>query len=205
MGTTTLEKKMFLILFSLIQFTLAYSLSGKIVNVDHPSNAIITLTGNTNVFKQNVLNNGDFHFENIPTGSYLLKILKIDYTFADIRIDVSTKKEGVIIARFVENPDMRLSLPLKILPKFPNVYFEKPPAFNILSIFAHPMILMMVLMGGMSFCLPKLMENVDQDTLKEVQGVDPNAPKEQIEEVKLGAVSSNAIANAFNSKSLKNK
>ena len=24
--------------------------------------------------------------------------------------------------------------------------------------------------GGMSFCLPKLMENVDQDTLKEVQG-----------------------------------
>jgi len=53
---------MFLILFSLIQLTLAYSLSGKIVNVDHPSNAIITLTGNTNVFKQNVLNNGDFHF-----------------------------------------------------------------------------------------------------------------------------------------------
>lgn len=40
-----------------------------------------------------------------------------------------------------------------------------------MSILANPMILMVVLMGGMSLCLPKLMASVDQDTLNEARGI----------------------------------
>ena len=48
-------------------------------------------------------------------------------------------------------------------------YFVARPQLSILSIFRHPMILMMVPMMLMMFCLPKMMENVDPEELKQMQ------------------------------------
>ena len=48
---------------------------------------------------------------------------------------------------------------------------QDPPKFSLMSIFANPMLLMVLVMGGLSFCLPKLMENVDPEALREAQGI----------------------------------
>lgn len=42
-------------------------------------------------------------------------------------------------------------------------YFEKKPGFTIMSILSNPMILMGVVMVGMMFLMPKMMDNLDPE------------------------------------------
>ena len=48
-------------------------------------------------------------------------------------------------------------------------YFEKRQQMSIMSIFANPMMLMMMVTLGLGMLMPKLMENLDPEELKKMQ------------------------------------
>ena len=48
-------------------------------------------------------------------------------------------------------------------------YYEPRQGFNIFGIFKNPMLLMMLVMGGMMFMMPKMMENLDPEQQEQMK------------------------------------
>ncbi len=109
------------------------------------------------------LANGAFAFSDVRAGQYVLSVQFVKFAFADVRVDVGA--DGSVRARVADDPDGKLSVPLDLAPLGATVYYQEAQTFKITSILFHPMILMMLVMGGFSFILPKL---VDKDAMKEL-------------------------------------
>ncbi|KAJ3212899.1 ER membrane protein complex subunit 7 [Dinochytrium kinnereticum] len=118
-----------------------------------------------------VEDDGSFTID-VPDGSHLLEIISPGYFFNKVRLSVS----GSSVLAFMHvdgtswvrtGPAMELPLELPCRGQFQ--YFMAREGFDIWSIFANPMMLMM---GGsliMFFVLPKMMSGLDPETLKEMQ------------------------------------
>ncbi|KAF8316128.1 hypothetical protein DL93DRAFT_2111649 [Clavulina sp. PMI_390] len=63
----------------------------------------------------------------------------------------------------------QLPYPIAISTKGEKVYVVKKKGFDVLEMFKNPMMLMMLLAGGMVFILPTIMENMDPEMVKEMQ------------------------------------
>ncbi|KAJ1340661.1 hypothetical protein BSLG_004755 [Batrachochytrium salamandrivorans] len=122
---------------------------------------------------------GEFYFPNIRDGSHLLQVLCRQYDFNKIRLDVTGKtvrasitetgKGWAVHGKFVDTP-----LFLEPLGSFN--FFKARESFNIMSLFANPMLLMS---GGtmlLFFLLPKLQAGIDRDAVEEYKN-DKDAPK----------------------------
>lgn len=62
-----------------------------------------------------------------------------------------------------------VELPLFLRPRVEYKFESDPPIFSIWSILGNPMILMTVVPLGLLLLMPKLMENMDPEALKEFQ------------------------------------
>lgn len=66
-------------------------------------------------------------------------------------------------------PKQAVSYPLELIAHASYQYYEARQRFSIFAIFKNPMLLMMLVMGGMMFMMPKMMENLDPEQKEQMQ------------------------------------
>lgn len=119
----------------------------------------------------------------VEEGSYILSVISHDYLFdtvshndsslskplrlEQLRIDVRSDPKSQLqvrpyVAGTPHNPPSTVVLPypITLTPRLKNVYFVEAEAFNLLAMLKNPMILMMVVTGGLVMAMPYIMVNV---------------------------------------------
>jgi hypothetical protein len=151
------------VLALLVSAVVCVDISGRVrVPVSDSCDGVIRLRGEQGERVSVPLSNGAFVFRDVPVGSYVLTVQFVKFAFGDVKLDVLESKESdkalLVKARSLDEPDKLLSLPLDLAPSNLYVYYQEAPTFRVTSILFHPMILMMLVMGGMSFVLPKMVD-----------------------------------------------
>ena len=114
----------------------------------------------------------------VPNGTYILSLISHDYFFNQVsfylndrfpaltyifqlRLDVknSTVEVRLYTPGTPLNPPSPVPLPYPIvlIPREKSVYFVPPETFNLVGMMSNPMMLLMVLGGGMMLAMPYLM------------------------------------------------
>eukprot|EP01112_Ceratiomyxa_fruticulosa_P014300 TRINITY_DN4085_c0_g2_i1.p1 TRINITY_DN4085_c0_g2~~TRINITY_DN4085_c0_g2_i1.p1 ORF type:complete len:194 (+),score=26.54 TRINITY_DN4085_c0_g2_i1:128-709(+) len=136
-----------------------------------PSNTNIVLTSmDGDVYSTLALEDGRFKFKNIPSGeTYLLQVHAIPYHFDPVLIEIS--KKSVITANILSNDtETYTTHPLLLNAVYKSNYFQPRLPYDFTSLFRNPMVLMIGVTMLMTFAMPKLMANMDPETIKEMQG-----------------------------------
>ncbi|CAI2186527.1 3840_t:CDS:2, partial [Funneliformis geosporum] len=149
-----------------------YKIEGRLVpNLSQlePSTKIVLDGGKYSVL---IRKNGKFVIDNVPPGSYLLEVSSRKFIYPKIRVDVDPR--GVrpfvtITGSEWSNNGPALQYPLELSARSPSDYFVVREGFSITSLFANPYIIMMGFSVVILFIMPKMMANLDQDALKELQ------------------------------------
>ncbi|KAK6927540.1 ER membrane protein complex subunit 7, beta-sandwich domain [Dillenia turbinata] len=110
---------------------------------------------------------GYFSFHNVPAGTHLIEVDAIGYFFSPVRIDVSARNPGQIQAALTENRKGLTELVLEPLRE--EQYYEIREPFSIISVVKSPMGLMVGFMLIVVFLMPKLMENMDPEEMRQAQ------------------------------------
>lgn len=153
-----------LLLATLVSVSVCVDVSGRVrVPPLDSCDGVVRLRGGVDERATVPLANGAFAFSDVSAGQYVLSVQFVKFAFADVRVDVGA--DGSVRARLADEPDAKLSVPLDLAPLGATVYYQEAQTFKITSILFHPMILMMLVMGGFSFILPKM---VDKDAMKEL-------------------------------------
>jgi len=160
----------------------------------HPQTQVILDAGR---YKAGVRKDGSFIIHDVAPGSYLFQVLARDHVFDQVRVDVLTEEPespsspitttaptGVfsIPSQIVEvrpvppgthfspsPPNPHLPYPLVLSAHARKVYFVPHEGFNIVEMFKNPMMLMMVLAAFLILVLPKAMEGMDPDMVKDMK------------------------------------
>ncbi|KMT18976.1 hypothetical protein BVRB_2g030740 [Beta vulgaris subsp. vulgaris] len=110
---------------------------------------------------------GYFSFHNVPAGTHLLEVAATGYFFSPVRVDVSARNPGKVQAALTET--RRGLAELSLEPLREEDYYEKREPFSVLSIVKSPMGLMVGFMVLVVFVMPKLMENMDPEEMRQAQ------------------------------------
>ncbi|KAJ7071305.1 hypothetical protein C8F01DRAFT_1109955 [Mycena amicta] len=118
----------------------------------------------------NVIFDGSFTIPNVSEGVYLLSVVSHDYVFDQLRIDVLDS--GYQVRPYAVgtplNPPSTIILPeISLVARVTHGYYMPPQSFNLMGMLGSPMVLMLVVGGGMVLAMPYLMKNMDPETLKE--------------------------------------
>jgi len=112
---------------------------------------------------------GSFVIHSVPAGGYLLEVYDTQRTWPTVRVDVSAKAQGKLRALMTHNR-LPLPFPLPLEPLVSNLsFFEKREGFKISSILMNPMAIMMGVTLLIMVAMPKMMQNMDPEQLKEMQ------------------------------------
>ncbi|CAF2113879.1 unnamed protein product [Brassica napus] len=146
-----------------------------------PSNVIGHLSKLSNV--KVILNGGQsvtflrpdgyFTFHKVPAGTHLVEVSAMGYFFSpasflfSVRVDVSARHHGKVHATLTETRRSLTELVLEPLRE--EQYYEIREPFSIFSIVKSPMGLMVGFMVVVVFLMPKLMENIDPEEMKQAQ------------------------------------
>ena len=125
------------------------------------------------------LNHPISHRPDVPTGTYVLSVLSHDYSFDQVctpflttsgahnvyqvRIDVSPEEPLPHVQSYtfgtplLTKSSVSLPYPVVLIPRHKNVYFSPRESFNLLGMFQSPMMMIMVLTGGMMLAMPYIM------------------------------------------------
>ncbi|XP_010472533.1 PREDICTED: ER membrane protein complex subunit 7 homolog [Camelina sativa] len=110
---------------------------------------------------------GYFTFHKVPAGTHLIEVSAMGYFFSPVRVDVSARHRGKVQATLTET---RRSLTEMVLePLREEQYYEIREPFNVMNIVKSPMGLMVGFMVVVVFLMPKLMENIDPEEMKQAQ------------------------------------
>jgi hypothetical protein len=120
----------------------------------------------------NIIKDGTFVIYDVPEGIYVLSVLAHDYAFDQLRIDVlpdlPTPEIRPYVAGTPLNPPSTISLPypVSLSARQKHVYFVPLESFNLVGMFQNPMMLLMVLGGGMMLAMPYIMKNMDPEAME---------------------------------------
>ena len=141
----------------------------------------------------------EFNNLTVP-GSYLLDIFSRDYTFAPYRVDLNTPEDGTAVidgvwetyrgtrwddkgpllggasadpATTPPQPQI-VTVSAKVLAK--KNFYEERPGFDPMSLLKNPMILLAIVALGITFGMPKLMENMDPEMKAEYEQMQKTSP-----------------------------
>jgi len=157
-----------------------YRLEGRIIpDDDFP--IIESLGQNSRVyidqglFSSYIQDNGRFILHDIPKGNYSLKVSTNLYQFQMLRVDIGHTPERKVVARILrvggdfDATGPEIGYPIRMSPISKYDYFTLREGFNFLGILSSPMMLMSLVSLILVFFAPKMMNNLDEETLKEVQ------------------------------------
>jgi hypothetical protein len=117
---------------------------------------------------------GYFSFHNVPAGTHLIEVSSIGYFFSPVRVDISARNPGYIQAALTETRRVLNELVLEPLKE--EQYYEIREPFSIMSLLKSPMGLMVGFMVIMVFVMPKMMENIDPEEMRQAQEQMRNSP-----------------------------
>ncbi|KAL5223654.1 hypothetical protein ABZP36_010293 [Zizania latifolia] len=117
---------------------------------------------------------GYFAFHNVPAGTHLIEVSSMGYLFSPVRVDISARNPGHIQAALTET--RRVLNELVLEPLREEQYYEIREPFSIMSLLKSPMGLMLGFMVIMVFVMPKMMENIDPEEIKQAQEQMRNSP-----------------------------
>ncbi|KAL2911739.1 hypothetical protein HK105_208796 [Polyrhizophydium stewartii] len=144
---------------------------------------------NDGEYVSHVTERGTFHFPNIRDGKHVLQVLCPKYDFDRVLLEVNgrTVRASVTgagrswsrVARYIE-------VPLSLEPLGSFNFFKEREGFNIMSLFANPMLLMT---GGtmlLFFLMPKMQDAlVDKEAVEELKR-SGDAPKLEMPDISQG-------------------
>lgn len=115
----------------------------------------------------------------VPPGTYILSVISHDYLFDhvcpsflilssahqtyQVRIDVSPSEPLPDVRSYVfgtpllSASSVSLPYPVVLIPRHKHKYFSPRDSFNLLGMFQSPMMMIMVLTGGMMLAMPYIM------------------------------------------------
>ncbi|KAK9452369.1 uncharacterized protein V1518DRAFT_425315 [Limtongia smithiae] len=113
-----------------------------------------------------------FVFVNVSTGSYALSVVSPEHIFPVLRVDVGDADVQVYMssrASEFASKGPRVSYPIELKPIAKAVYYQPRQGFNVLKLFKNPMLLISLVTMVIVFAVPKIMNAIDPETLKEIQ------------------------------------
>ena len=110
---------------------------------------------------------GTFALLDVPPGSHLLETFALGYSFPPMTVEI--RVDGTIRAAYAEDPTVRFESPLVLKPVSVATYFEHRQGLSLGSLAKNPMFLMVAFTVLMAWAMPKLMESMDPEELKEMQ------------------------------------
>jgi hypothetical protein len=192
-----------------------------------PASTHATLTSGTSPQLNAPLRRGAIlEFSNLTTpGSYLVDIFSRDFVFAPYRVDITTLEDGTAIIEGVwetyrgtrwddkgpllggssVDPSNAPSPP----PQQPQVvtvsakaltrknFYEDRPGFNPVSLLKNPMILLAIVALGITFGMPKLMENMDPEMRAEYEAMQKKSPVSGLTRAMQGQGPASSAAGGF--------
>lgn len=99
----------------------------------------------------------------------MLEVVDAHSSWAQLELDVGLREPGAVHAFALATYKEPLPYPLVLQPAGRTGYFEKREGFKVSSLLANPMMLTMGFSVISLFVLPKLIQNMDPETLKEIQ------------------------------------
>ncbi|CDS05025.1 hypothetical protein LRAMOSA07554 [Lichtheimia ramosa] len=133
-------------------------------------------------YTSHITTNGRFEFSNIEPGSYLLEVQSVDYIFPKLRLEVDhdkglTRAAYSIYGQSWDKTGYTVEQPLELRAKAVANYFMQRQGFNVFGLFKNPMFLMLGVSGLMLLVMPKMMQNLDPEALKEISQTQADAQK----------------------------
>lgn len=120
---------------------------------------------------------GSFQILDVPAGAHLLDFSVANYIFPQVRIDMSKKKRGKFRASISEQGRVEtVPYPLLMEPKARAQYFEPREEYTIGSIVKNPMVMMLLVFGGMAFLMPKMADPEQMKEQMQQMGMDGSQP-----------------------------
>jgi hypothetical protein len=110
---------------------------------------------------------GSFALLDVPPGSHLLETFALGYSFPPMTVRINP--DGVIKAEYAEDPTVWFESPLILKPVSTATYFEPRQNVSLGSLMKNPMFLMVAFTVLMAWAMPKIMEGMDPEELKEMQ------------------------------------
>jgi hypothetical protein len=160
------------ILSSLCTSTPHTTIRGRLLLPDQTPLNSTRLTLNDGTFSTYTLPDGSFTFHRVPPGVHLLDVQSRQHHFSQVKIQLL--EEAMDSPKCIEyiypgSPKQAIPHPLELTAHASYQYYEPRQGFSILGIFKNPMLLMMLVMGGMMFIMPKMMENLDPEQKEMMQ------------------------------------
>lgn len=180
------------------------SISGIVLGAERPqalpvSDARLILNGGelTTVSR----GDGSFVFHNVSSGVHLLEIqptIRYVYSTFKIQIDDAASSEGgeaerikVVEYRHPGAAKIAAQHPIIASPVAPAIYFDERPKSSPFAFLLNPQILIMLVMGGMAYCLPKMQAQMNPEEMREMQRtmgtMNPNDPAAMLSSLFSGA------------------
>ena len=130
------------------------------------------LTLNDGTFSTYTLPDGSFTFYRVPPGVHLLDVQSREHHFSQVKIQLlsdSMDSPKCIEYIYPGAPKQSIDYPLVLTAHASYQYYEPRQGFNLYGIFKNPMLLMMLVMGGMMVLMPKMMEGLDPEQKEQMQ------------------------------------
>ena len=112
---------------------------------------------------------GSFKLHAVPAGTYLLEVLDTQSLWPTVRLEVTPSGKPRAMLSHSRQP-LPFPLPLEPLVAKPT-FFEKREGFQWSSMLANPMVIMMGVTVLIMVVMPKMMQNMDPEQLKEMQSM----------------------------------
>lgn len=157
--------------------TARYEIRGQVQLPGHisiPATAPVFLTLNGGQHLTQVRADGSFVFPDVAPGAHLLEVSCTELTFRPVRVDISVRHSGKIKARYADGSRAPLAYPLVLAPERRTQYYEIREPFNLMAMLSSPMVLMALFTVAMLFVMPKMMDGMDPEQLKQFQKAQGN-------------------------------
>jgi hypothetical protein len=109
---------------------------------------------------------GSFTIFNVPPGVHQLDVLSTTHLFGQVKIQLledSMDAPKCLEYAYPGAIKLAIKYPLVLIPHATYDYFEPERGFSILGLLKNPMVLMMLVGGGLMLGMPKLMEGMDPE------------------------------------------
>lgn len=169
-----------IILIILLRTACALSLNGKIslpagvnkMKIPHQLNNVHIMLDNRKTYS---FYDNSFSFEGVAEGKHFLELYHPHFIFPSYQVTVSQNlvsgasiernKDGEPLQTFFVQNNKPVTLSAIGSPQ----YYQKRQGVSILRMAMNPMFLMMAVSLGLMFLMPKMMEGLDPEELKQIQ------------------------------------
>ncbi|KAI9846170.1 MAG: hypothetical protein M1837_004284 [Sclerophora amabilis] len=184
-----------LLLYPLLSFSSSLALTVPPNLPSLPASTTATLTTLGKTYTTHLTRSNLFHFRDLSPGSYLLDVHCRDWSFAPLRVDVSSLGEGdkdsaqdgddqlkvEVYQTFRGNEwknkgERKRERPVVLGLVGRREYYSQREGFSPLSLLKNPMILLAGFSMLIIFGMPYLMENMDEETRQELEETQRRSP-----------------------------